>query len=55
MGVKQTLPIAVQMSAYDPKRTLRKAALPACSFNAVRCRLERGGGNKKAWREDIVG
>jgi hypothetical protein len=31
-GVKQTWPIAVQMSAYDPKRTLRQFGpfLDAC-------------------------
>jgi hypothetical protein len=27
LGVKRTLPIAVQMSAYDPKRTCGRKAL----------------------------
>jgi hypothetical protein len=32
-GVKRTWPTAVQMSAYDPKRTL---ALPALLLNPIR-------------------
>src|SRR5262245_9121448 len=51
LGVKRTWAGAVQMSAFDPKRTLAvsRPALPECYFELIRCPvLSLGGGNATA-------